>query len=183
MRLFLAFSLLGLMAACSGDSSSVMSSWNDEATGGAAGTGGIASAGGSGGHVQGGSGGSVTVPSAGGAGGGSSVVVRGGVRDSATAQCTVTSSGGGCAVDAALLSCVKDKCGNYLAACFQGTAGPCGEYAACMFACPCDSGRSACENLCLTDKGFGSDTCNPRMLDFLSCWSVNGCTLPTCTTK
>jgi hypothetical protein len=177
MRLLVAFSLVGFFAACSGDSSSVMSSWNDEtggqsggATGGSSGAGGRAGAGGNGGAVT---------TSTGGVSG-DSIVVRGGTRDPITAQCTATSNGGGCPVDTSLLSCMQGPCGSSFSDCFQGTNGPCGDYAACMFNCPCDSGRSTCENACLSDKGWGSETCSPKMVDLLVCWSNNGCAVPTC---
>lgn len=177
MRLFVALPLLGLLVACSGDSSSVMSSWSDETGGQGAGGAGGWSDGGSGGRAgAGGTGGTVST----GGTSGDSILVRGGKRDLITAQCTATSNGGGCPVDTKLLSCLQGPCGSYLSACFQGTSGPCGDYAVCMFNCPCDSGRSTCESACLSDKGLGDEKCSPKIVDLLACWSSNGCATPSC---
>lgn len=177
MRLLVAFSLFGLLAACSGDSSSVLSSWNDE-TGGVGG--GLVGAGGSAGKGgSGGSGGVVTTTvSTGGTAG--NITVRGGARDATTAQCVSTSSGGGCPIGGSLLRCLQGPCASALAGCFQGTSGPCAGYATCMFNCPCDSGRSLCETNCLTDKGSGDDTCGPHLLDLSACLSVNDCLQSAC---
>jgi len=185
MRLLAAFSLLGLLAACSGDSSSVMSVWTDPE---GAGTGGVVDPAGLGGRTgatggQGGHGGATTIPiSTGGSAGGAtgSIAVRGGNRDVATAQCTSTSAGGGCPFTAADLQCVQGPCGSNLRACYQGPTGICGDYAACMLACPCDSGRSACESSCLQTKALSNADCASCALDLVSCYSKNGCVLPTC---
>jgi hypothetical protein len=174
MRLLVAFSLLGLLAACSGDSSSVMSVWTDGD--GGAGSGGLSGSGGRGGSggqttsAQGGSGGNTT----------GSINVRGGTRDVATAQCTTTSNGGGCPFTAADLECVQGPCGTYLRACYQGTTGVCADYAVCMQNCPCDSGRSTCESDCLQNKALSNGDCAMCALDLASCYSKNGCLLPNC---
>lgn len=183
MRLLLAFSLFGMLAACSGDSSSVMSVWTDD-SGGAVGSAGSGTGGrvgsttGAGGAiaVQGGTGGDASA----GTGGSGVVTVRGGTRDVATAQCVTTGSGGGCPVDGTLLECFHGPCGSALANCFQGTTGPCADYATCMFACPCDTGRSDCENACFNDKAVGNATCKPHIYDLISCWSAKGCSTPIC---
>lgn len=190
MRLVLAFSLFGLLASCSGDSSSVMSSWGDE-TGGALGGGAGGSTGGRGGSAaggqsgiagKGGSGGSggvatTTIPTGGTAG---NVTVQGGARDGTNAQCVATSSGGGCPVGGTLLRCLQGPCATALSGCFQGTSGPCAAYAACMFSCPCDSGRSSCELNCLNDKGTGDEKCSPHIVDLAACLSLNGCAQTAC---
>jgi hypothetical protein len=176
MRLLVALSLFGLLAACSGDSSSVMSAWNDGDGGSAAATGG------SGGQsvAKGGSGGGVTTSTGGSAGGiGGTVTVPGGARDAQTAQCTVTSAGGGCPVDSAFLQCLKGPCGSALSAAYQGNTGPCADYASCMFNCSCGAGRSACENDCF-NKAYSSSSCSPRMIDLMACWSLNNCAWPDC---
>jgi hypothetical protein len=184
MRLLLAFSLFGLLAACSGDSSSVMSSWDDD-TGGAGGSiggrGGSAS-GGQGSVGKGGSGGSggvatTTVPTGGMAG---NIVVPGGARDTSNAQCVSTSSGGGCPVGGTLLKCLQGPCASAVSACYQGTSGPCAAYATCMFNCPCDGRRSACELTCLNDKGTGDEKCSPYIVDLAACLSLNGCVQSAC---
>jgi hypothetical protein len=185
MRLFLAFSLFGVLAACSGDSSSVMSVWTDDDTGGSLGAGGQSTTStGTGGWVgsKGGSGGqATTVPAPTGGSGGSVVTVRGGTRDVATAQCLTTSNGGGCPADAAYLQCLKTSCASALAACYQaGASGACADFAACMFACPCDSGRSDCEYGCLTTKGYGDSKCTSRLGDLMGCGSLQGCATPIC---
>ena len=187
MRLLAIFSLLGLLAACSGDSSAVMSSWNDGAGGSSAGptgAGGHAplATGGTGGQLTatGGSGGGLTIATGGIAGGaGGAVAVPGGTRDVQTAQCTTTSSGGGCPSDSAFLQCLKGPCGSALAAAYQGNTGPCADFANCMFACSCGSGRSTCETDCL-NKALASSSCSPRIVDLLSCWSLNNCARPDC---
>lgn len=174
MRLVSALLLFGLLAACSGDSSSIMSTWNDD-TGGAGGS----AAGGQGGSPGlGGSGGvTTTIPSGGTAG---VVAVQGGARDGMNAQCVATSSGGGCPVGGAFLGCLQGSCAEALRKAYQGTSGPCAAYAACMFNCPCDSGRSGCELTCFNDKGIGDETCSPRLLELLTCLSMDGCAQPTC---
>jgi len=173
MRLFVALSLFGLLAACSGDSSSVMSPWSDE-------TGGVGGGAAGGSPGRGGSGGNGGVATTTAPAGGGAVIVKGGSRDATTAQCISTSNGGGCPVDTALLQCLQGPCGSYLSACFQGQTGPCAGYAACMFSCPCDSGRSNCELTCLTDKGTGDEICSPHIMDFIACWSLNSCPKPAC---
>jgi hypothetical protein len=160
-----------------------MSVWTDP---GASGTGGVAGSGGSGGHTatggQGGSGGVTSAISTGGSAGGTTgtLAVRGGVRDVATAQCISTSSGGGCPFTAADLQCVQGPCGSNLRACYQGPSGICADYATCMLACPCDTGRSTCENGCLQTKAMSNPDCASCALDLVSCYSKNGCVLPTC---
>jgi hypothetical protein len=186
MRLVLAFSVLGLLAACSGDSSSVMSSWDDDTggtwAGGAGGRGGAVSGGQSGSVGKGGSGGTggvatTTIPTGGMAG---NIVVPGGARDSVTAQCVSTSSGGGCPIGGTMLRCLQGVCATALSGCFQGTSGPCAAYATCMFNCPCDAGRSACELTCFNDKGTGDETCGPHIVDLAACLSLNGCAQSAC---
>ncbi len=183
MRLLAALSLAGLLAGCSGDSSAVMSVWND---GGSAGAGGARGQGGQGPATTagvGGAGGAV-VPTGGIAGSAGVVVVPGGSRDVVTTQCTTTSSGGGCPADLAFLQCLTGPCGKSLAACYQGDSvaptGLCGPFAACMLTCPCDGGRSTCEAACLQNKGFGDADCSPCLGDLYSCWSKNGCAPPVC---
>ncbi len=182
MRSLVAFSFFGLLAACSGDSSSVMSAWTDSDA--------AVPLGGSGGHItvatggQGGKGGTVTIPiSTGGSAGGGisgSLVVRGGIRDVATAQCTSTSAGGGCPFTPTDLQCVQGPCGDNLRACYQGATGICADYATCMLGCPCDSGRSTCESGCLQTKALSNADCASCAADLVSCYSRNGCVLPTC---
>jgi hypothetical protein len=187
MRLVLAFSLFGLLASCSGDSSSVMSSWDDE-TGGALGGGAGGSMGGRGGSAAGGQGGlagqggsggvaTTTIPTGGAAG---NITVPGGARDAVTAQCISTSSGGGCPIDSTSLQCWKGPCGAAVSACFKGTSGPCADYAACLFNCPCNAGRSNCEFACLSDKGTGDEKCTPFLNDLGVCLSANSCVKMAC---
>ncbi len=170
----LAFAVVVVLSSwgCAGDSSSVMSVWNDGGPGGSLGGQTVVATGG-----------------AGGAGGGSglargSVAVRGGTRDLATTQCTRT-SGTACAVDRTYLDCLEGRCSASLTTCYSSdgisaaTGGKCRAYANCMLDCPCDSGKSACENTCLDDHGYSDASCGLCLLDLYRCSDANGCVLPT----
>jgi len=165
---------------CSGDSSALMSVWNDDAgvvrTGGAVASGGAAGGyggqpfvmGGSGGgysgqaFVMGGSGGAI------GAGGSvSSVVVYvpGGTRDLATNLCTTT-SGGTCPVSGDYIACLKSDCATNLSQCYyldghaKAVGGDCLDYANCMLGCSCGAERSACEESCVQSFAYANSVCS-----------------------
>jgi len=114
------FALVG----CSGDSSALMSVWNDSGAGGAGGkpmTGGV----GGQGAVNGGSGGGVTIP-LGGSGGSvvsGTIRVTGGTRDLASAQCLST-SGGACPVSGSYLTCLEGNCPTNLTDCYYSDGSP-----------------------------------------------------------
>jgi hypothetical protein len=178
MRLLASFLAIALacVLGCGGDSSSVMSVWNDGGPGGAAG----------------GSGGAL-VPTSGGVGGGmggvvgtGTVAVKGGTRDVATAQCIAT-SGGTCPWPSESVSCFKTRCASSLVKCYYSdgvaaTGGECQAYANCMLQCSCDSGRSACEDTCMQSYWVTDPACSSCMLNLLTCASTNGCIPPgTCT--
>jgi hypothetical protein len=165
------------IVSCGGDSSSPMSVWTD---GGPQGEGGAA-AGGAGGSPVGGAGGSPV----GGTSGSGTLAVPGGARDLATAQC-IAASGGTCPVPADYINCLRSKCGDKVTACYfsdgvsAAAGGACKDYANCMLACPCNSGRSSCEQSCLQNY-TGSPACSQCLLYLFTCSSSNGCTLPaTC---
>jgi hypothetical protein len=161
-------SLLG----CAGDSSALMSAWNDGGPGGVTGGSTQPAVGGAGG-----SGGQVTIPAG-------SISVPGGVRDLATAQCTST-SGGTCPAPADYLSCLTTKCSGKLTFCYYSdgvsvaAGGKCRAYANCMLACPCNSGRSSCEDSCLLNYGSSDASCSTCLVDLAVCASGAGCILPS----
>jgi hypothetical protein len=167
--------LLVSVLGCAGDSSSLMSVWNDGGPGGAFGG-------------QGGQ----TVPSSGGAGGtagasgGGSIAVRGGTRDLATAQCT-SATAPACPVDGVYLNCVQSHCGPLVTDCYysdgvsSAAGGRCRAYANCMLGCPCDRDKYDCENQCLQDYGFTDTSCSQCLVTLFTCLTSNGCTPPaTC---
>ncbi len=167
-----------------GDTSALMSVWNDSGAGGGLPSGGDGGQGGQGlgGQVvaNGGSGGSVTLP-LGGSGGsivGGTVRVTGGTRDLATAQCTST-SGGACPVSGSYLACLEGNCPTNLAKCYysdgisKAAGGDCQSYATCMLSCPCDAGKSACEDACLSYAT--SDPCATCFLNLYACVSRFNC--------
>src|SRR5450759_935407 len=157
MRFLTSLTVFGLLAisACSGESSSVMSTWNDGGAGGAAG--------GQGGQIDPSSGGAGG--SAGGSPGGGSIVVPGGTRDLQTTQCTST-SGGTCAVPGSYLACLEGSCGAKLTACYysdgvsRAAGGVCQRYANCMLASPCNSSRTNCENSCMQNYASPNPDCS-----------------------
>ena len=167
---FASFVLLVPVWGCAGDSSSLMSVWNDGGPGGSLGG-------------QGGQG----MPSSGGAGGvpgGGSVAVKGGTRDLATTQCTSASTGG-CAVDGVYLDCLTSYCQAALVACYysdgvsSAAGGKCRAYANCMLACPCDSGQDACQSACMENQAVTNSSCSMCLFDLYGCSAANGCNLPT----
>ena len=178
MRILAWLSAIALVSlhGCAGDSSSVMSVWNDGGPGGASGGNTVVSSGGSGG-----SGGSIT--------GSGSIAVPGGTRDLATAQCTST-SGGTCPVPADYLTCLTSTCSTQLTSCYYSdgvsaaAGGACRAYANCMLACPCNAGRSNCEDGCMQNYYLTDTTCSTCMVNLLVCSSGHGCTIPsTCSTS
>ena len=165
---------------CAGDSSVLMSVWDD---GGAGGMGDQSPTGGGGGA------GGKSVSSQGGAagasaGGASSISVPGGTRDLSTTQCT-TASSGTCPVPASYLSCIKTNCGASITECYasdgisRAVAGDCMSYANCMLACPCDAGRSKCESNCQQNYATYDPDCSSCLIRLLTCTSKFGCTFPT----
>jgi hypothetical protein len=170
MRL-LAFLLLTgslVVVGCAGDSSSLMSVWNDSGVGGAPSP--VGGAGGSGG--------------AGGAGAGGTVLVPGGVRDLSTAQC-ISTTGGGCLYSSDNLACLKGNCAPYLSACYSqpGTStsagGVCLEYANCLLRCPCDGSQSTCESDC-GQNYLSMNNCWMCIVNLGTCASNHNCQMPTC---
>lgn len=172
---------------CAGDSSVVMSVFDDSGAGGDQPP--IGGAGGEGGQSvshQGGTGGSVATGgvAGGSAGSGSSISVTGGTRDLATTQCTAA-SGGTCPVPGSYLTCIKTSCGASLAECYtsdgisRAVGGQCMSYANCMLACPCDAGRSKCEGNCQQNFATYDPDCSSCLLGLLTCSSKFGCTFPT----
>jgi hypothetical protein len=183
---------------CSGDSSALMSVWNDDAGvgpaggAGASGVGGATGAGyggqpfakgGSGGgyggqpFVMGGSGGS---DGSGGSVSGGVVSVPGGTRDLATAQC-ISTSGGTCPVSGDYLACLRSSCGANLSECYysdgyaKAVGGDCRDYANCMLHCSCDAGRSACEDSCLQNLGLTDSVCSTCLFNLWTCTSLHNC--------
>jgi hypothetical protein len=149
-----------------------MSVWNDGGPGGAAG-----------GH------GGTSTPSSGGAGGvggvgADTIAVPGGTRDLATTQCTST-TGATCPVPGDYLACLEGYCSAKLTACYysagvsSAAGGMCRAYANCMRACPCNSGRSSCEDACMQNYASTDPNCSTCMLDLLVCSSTYGCTIPS----
>jgi hypothetical protein len=163
MRILAFLSMMGSIAfvGCAGDTSVLMSVWNDSGVGGAGG-----GAEGSGGQS------------------GSSISVTGGTRDLTTTQCTAT-TGGTCPVPDSYLSCIEANCGPDIAACYysdgvsKAAGGLCMAFGNCMLNCPCDSGRSKCETTCTQNDGSGDPNCWPCLNKLLACSSKYNCTLPT----
>jgi hypothetical protein len=199
MRLIVAIFVTSSLAVvgCDGDSSSVMSVWNDSGVGntlGAGGmqqTGGAIGAGGQGGKggqltfAMGGAGGSI-VPAQGGSGGpssGGTIRVTGGIRDLGTTQC-ISTSGGSCPVSSTYLTCLKSNCGSTLNTCYysdgvaSAAGGVCRSYANCMLACSCDANRSNCESAC-QDYATANPDCSTCLVNLVVCSSRYNC--PTTT--
>jgi hypothetical protein len=170
MRFLVSLLLTGwlVFAGCSGDSSSLMSVYNDSGAGSSPGAGGT---GGSSTNAQGGAGGQVSAGTIG---------VTGGIRDVATAQC-ISTSGGACPLSSADLSCLKGNCGASLTDCYSasgtsgGAAGRCLKYANCMLGCPCDAGKSNCENTCALNDVTAIPDCFSCLMNLGSCASAFGC--------
>jgi len=171
MRLLASFLALALacVLGCAGDSSSVMSVWNDGGPGGsAAGQGGsIVGSGGTGGGV-----------------GSGTLAVEGGIRDLATTQCTVT-SGATCPWPAETLTCIKSQCSAELTKCYYSdgvsaaAGGTCQDYANCMLKCPCTAARGTCEDSCRESVAAGEAGCNMCLFDLFNCATDHGCPPPT----
>jgi hypothetical protein len=200
MRIFVCISgfFMLVMPSCAGDTSSIMSVWNDggfvAATGGA-GTGQGGAVTGQGGAVTG-QGGAVggqagqTVVSNGGSGGsggaiaGVSIQVPGGVRDLATTLCT-SASGTVCPFPTDKVACLETNCGATLTKCHYSdgvsaaAGGLCQRYANCMLACPCDKGQKACEDKCTADFASTNPDCSGCIVELYTCMSKFGCTPPT----
>jgi len=182
---------------CSGDTSALMSVWNDAGVGPAGGaTGGGyggrpfvvgGSGGGYGGHpfVMGGSGGVATggfggvggVGGAAGTSGGVSgvVYVNGGVRDVVTGLC-ISASGGSCAVSKGYLACLDGSCARDRNQCYDvATGGPCQDYVNCMLSSPCDAQKDAYESKCLQAYGAGELSCWNCLVSLSSCATSSNC--------
>lgn len=177
---------------CSGDSSALMSVWNDDA--GVSQSGGVVASGGAVGgatgsgyggqpFAKGGSGGGYGSGGAVGAGGsvsGGVVYVPGGWRDLTTAQCMAI-SGGTCPVSANYTACLQSSCGANLTKCYysdgyaKAVGGDCRDYANCMLSCPCDDGRSVCENSCLQNFGLADSLCSTCLSNLLTCTITHNC--------
>ena len=164
------------VCSCSGDTSSLMSVWNDAGS----------AAGGQAGQGSGGQGGQGGQPPSGGAGGGmggvsgGSLVVPGGVRDLATTQCIVA-SGGSCPVPSDYLTCWEGNCWANLTACYysdgfsMAAGGDCQNYANCMLACPCNGNRSTCEDGCYQNYASTNPMCSNCLFNLAGCASKYGC--------
>jgi hypothetical protein len=146
---------------CAGDSSALMSVWNDSGIGGSQ-------------PPVGGTGG------AGGAGGGDgTVVVAGGVRDLATVQC-ISTSGGACTFSGAYLTCIKGNCASDLNTCYSrpgtsGAGGVCLEYANCQLKCPCNENKSTCEDDCVQKYALVNNCWGACLSNLLACASAHNC--------
>jgi hypothetical protein len=158
---------------CSGDSSALMSVWNDAGVGGA---GGKPMTGGMGGQI-------VTNGGSGGAAGsivGGTVLVTGGTRDLATTQC-ISTSGGACPVSSSYLTCLQYNCSTNLTACYysdgisRAAGGVCQAYANCMLACSCDANRSSCENVCWQNDAMAIPDCFSCLISLAGCVSNYNC--------
>jgi hypothetical protein len=179
-----------VVVGCSGDSSALMSVWND---GGVGGAGGKPMTGGVGGQIvaNGGSGGGFTIP-LGGSGGsiiGGTVRVTGGTRDLATTQC-ISTSGGACPVSSSYLTCLQDNCPTNLTACYysdgisRAAGGICQAYANCMLACSCDANRSSCENVCWQNDAIAIPDCFSCLINLGTCMSKFNCpTMTACSSS
>ena len=177
MRCLAFVSAIGFIAVCScdGDSSALMSVWNDGGQAGAAGG-------------QGGPGGQI-VPATGGAGGGGgsvsgggTIVVPGGTRDLATTRC-ISASGGSCPVASNDITCLEVNCGPDLTACYYSdgvsaaAGGICQSYANCMLACKCDGSSSTCEYNCYQNHASTVPDCSNCLYKLAGCASNHGCSL------
>jgi hypothetical protein len=182
MRLLASFLVITAAAwfGCAGDSSALMSTWNDGGPGGAAGGpgGSIGPAAGGAGGQAGGSTGNVT------SGG---VTVQGGIRDLATTECTKT-TGATCPWPAVTLDCLKSNCAMPLTRCYYSdgvsaaAGGTCQAYANCMLKCPCTVARATCEDTCLNNYATTDTTCAMDLVSLWTCANTYGCTPPaTCT--
>jgi len=166
--------LLLSLGGCDGESSVLMSVWNDGGPGGGLGGQG-GGAGGQGGQVLSGAGGAA---GAGGALAGGSVVVPGGVRDLTTAMCT-QATGGTCVAPPGFISCAQTYCSAKLVACYYSDGvsvalgGVCQAYANCMLASPCDSRGTKFQNDCALN--FATTDCGLCLASLLSCFSTYGC--------
>lgn len=175
MRLLAFLFVTGSLAVvgCAGDSSSVISVWNDD--GGVGGKSGQPPAGGAGG--------------AGGAGVGGTVLVPGGVRDLATTRC-ISTTGGGCLFSSDDLACIKGNCAPDLSTCYSqpeistsAAGGPCLDYANCVLACPCDGNQTSCESRC-DQNFFLKNNCYVCIASLGTCMSDHHCSqMPTCSSS
>ena len=182
MRFLASILVTGLLVGCSGDSSSLMSVWNDGSAANSPGAGGTPLTGGTGG-----TGGSSTIAQ-GGAGGqvaAGTIIVTGGIRDVATAQC-ISTSGGACPLSSSDLACLKSNCGASLTTCYSasGTAGSasggkCLKYAECMLGCPCNAGKSTCESNCFSNDVTAIPDCFSCIIDLGSCAGKFSCPMTT----
>lgn len=193
MRLATSLFLVGSVAfaACAGETSSLMSVWNDSGVGGQAGatpTGGAAghrTGGTTGGNVGGTAGFNTGGASgmSGGAGGNlGTIAVVGGVRDLATGQCTAV-SGGACMTAPSSITCAHDHCETTLRDCYYPTTttgsftGQCAAYGNCLLGCPCDGRKAACENGCLQNYASPNPDCSTCLLNLGVCMGLFGCSL------
>jgi hypothetical protein len=205
ISLFLVGSLA--FAACAGETSSLMSVYNDSgvggqgmASGGAAGhpTGGngggtwgtLFNTGGTAGTFYGGAGGAMggRGGAIGGQGGSAGPIsVPGGARDPDTGRCIAT-TGSACPTSPDSIACAHGHCEGTLLECFTPTGagsfvGQCANYGNCMFACPCDSRKTACENACLQNYASADPDCSTCLLNLGFCMGLFGCSLTEdCTT-
>jgi hypothetical protein len=197
MRTFVSVSLFAVLAVCgcAGDSSSLMSVWNDggfvSAAGGQGGAvGGQGGAVGGQGGAAGGQAGQVVISLGGSVGGGGgvpgrgSIVVAGGVRDLPTVQCT-SASGGSCPVPVEILNCIQANCGGELVSCYYSdgvsaaAGGLCKDYAACMLASPCDGTKQKREEYCMSNFATTNPDCSGCMFKLYTCSVKFGCPIPT----
>jgi hypothetical protein len=189
MRLATSLFFVGSVAfaACAGETSSLMSVWNDSGVGGQAGA---MSSGGTAGYPIGGNTGGTAGYSTGGASGmfggdgGSlgTIAVVGGVRDLATGQCT-TVSGGACMTPSSSITCAHDHCEATLRDCYYPTTttgsftGQCAAYGNCLLGCPCDGRKATCENGCLQNYASPNADCSTCLLNLGVCMGLFGCSL------
>ena len=171
---------LGFVA-CAGDTSALMSTWNDGSVGSTPLGGG---GGGQGGQVSpsnGGTGPGTTVSQGGAIGQNSgSINVPGGTRDLATAQCTST-TGGTCPVSRDYIECITGKCATPVTTCYQSDGissaigGDCRSYANCMLGCPCNAGRGKCEDDCSQNYAASNPDCSNCLVSLYTCASRVNC--------
>jgi len=207
MRSSFAIFLTGSLAVvgCAGDSSSMMSVWNDSGAANGPGTGVkpllSGGAGGAGGQglggqmiAQGGSGGGGITFYLGGSGGqssggsGGTIRVAGGTRDLTTTQC-ISTSGGTCPVSTSYLACLEGNCGASITDCYysdgisSAAGGKCQSYANCMLACPCDAGRSKCEDACQQSYVLAVPDCSTCVGNLYICANRYNCPAMTLCTS
>jgi hypothetical protein len=183
MRLLASFLVIGFLTfpGCGGDTSVLMSVWNDSGVGGVMGHGG---AGGSGGALpSGGGAGGTTIIGNGGSGGNianTTVAVEGGARDLVTALCVRTICPD--------LPCLRENCSSSITECYysdgisSAAGGKCQNYANCMLKCPCNTARKKCEDTCLQNHVAMDPDCSTCMWTLTVCTTQKGCMPPsTCT--